>query len=160
MDTTALSVATSSGSAGQRANNTTANVLRIASILALVQYGAHALLFLTRTLGRDPGPIATLAASGTHSYWDFYFGYGLLAILSGVVEVILLWQLGLIAKRHADKVRPMIALFIFANLAHALVVWRYFALAAPIVFDVVIAMLLAFALVMGQRKQTETVASR
>jgi hypothetical protein len=29
----------------------------------------------------------------TRSYWDFYFGYGLLAIIWGIVEVIILWQL-------------------------------------------------------------------
>jgi hypothetical protein len=134
----------------------TTNVLRVASILALIQYGAHALLFLTRSLGRDPGPVAALAASRTHSYWDFYFGYGVLAILSGVIEAILLWQLALIAKRHAGEVRPVIVLFIFANIAHAFVVWRYFSLLAPIVFDVVIAMLLGFGLVLGQRKQLAT----
>jgi hypothetical protein len=140
-------------------NMTAANLLRIASLFALVQYSAHALLFLTRTLGRSPNPIALIAASSAHSYWDFYFGYGLLAILSGVVEIILLWQLASIAKKHAGAIRPVVALFIMANLAHAFVVWRYFSLAAPIVFDLVIAMLLAFALVLGQRRQIETSAS-
>jgi len=141
------------GTIDQRAGNVTSNILRIASILTLVQYCAHALLFLTRSLGHDPGPIASMAASRTHTYWDFYFGYGLLAILSGVVEIILLWQLASIAKKHADKVRPVVALFIFANLAHAFLVWKYFSLPAPVTFDLVIALLLAFALVLGQRKR-------
>jgi hypothetical protein len=145
---------------GHTGRMSVANLLRIGSILALVQYSAHAFLFLARTLSRDPGPIASIAASQMHSYWDFYFGYGLLAILSGVVEIILLWQLASIAKKHADKVRPVIALFIFANLAHAFLVWRYFSLLAPIMFDLVIAMLLAFAFIMGQRKQVDTNAAQ
>src|SRR5437762_1713635 len=116
------------GTVHQRTSNVVANILRIASILALVQYSAHAFLFLTRSLGHNPGPIASIAASRAHSYWDFYIGYGLLAILSGVIEIILLWQLALIAKKQPNQVRPIVALFVFANLAHAFLVWKYFSL--------------------------------
>ena len=31
-------------------------------------------------------PIATIAASQRHSYWRFLWGYGLLAILSSLIE--------------------------------------------------------------------------
>jgi len=154
MQTNTLSSTALSQTADEGPANITVNFLRIASILALVQYSAHALLFLTGSLSHS-SPIASVAASRTHSYWDFSFGYGLLAIVSGVVEVILLWQLASIAKRHSAEVRPAVALFIFANLTHAVLVWRYFSLIAPVVFDIIIAMLLVCAFLVGQRKRAE-----
>lgn len=134
----------------------TATILRIASLLALLQYGAHAVLFLSAALTHGPGEMAAIAASRSHSYWDFYFGYGLLAILSGVIEVVLLWQLASLAQVDAERTRPTVALFVFANIAHAILVWKYFSLLPPIVFDIVIAALLAFAFVMARRRRVDT----
>ncbi len=98
-------------------------ILQTASLLAFVQYAAHGSLFLL-SITAHPSPIAAIAASSHHSYWDFYVGYGLLAILSGVIEAVLLWQVALLAKNDAARVRPIVVLFIFANLAHAGLVWR------------------------------------
>jgi len=76
--------------------------LRLASLLALLQYCAHAFLFLSARPTHGAAEAAVIDAmkghrfefSGlTRSYWDFYFGYGLLAILWGLVEIVLLWQL-------------------------------------------------------------------
>jgi hypothetical protein len=134
-------------------------ILRIACLLALIQYLAHGSLFLMAVSTHGPGQLARIAASRIHSYWDFYFGYGLLAILSGLVEVVLLWQLSLLAKTDAERIRPMLALFVFANVAHAALVWNYFSLLAPVVFDLLIAMLLSFAFVAARAKATDNSAS-
>ena len=132
--------------------------LRIASALALLQYSAHAFLFLSATPTHGAGEIAVIDAMKSHvvglsrSYWDFYFGYGLMVILSGVIEVILLWHLAVVAKNEPYRVRPIIALFIFANFMHALLVWKYFQLIAPMTFDVLVASTLSFAFVAARRK--------
>jgi hypothetical protein len=88
-----------------------------------------------------------------------YLGYGLMAILSGVIEVVLLWQLSLLAKTDAERIRPMLALFVFANVAHAALIWKYFSLLAPVVFDLLIATLLCFAFVAARGKATDNSAS-
>ena len=70
-------------------------LLRVASILAAVQYIAHTFLFLSATPTHGPAERAVIDAMHSHrfgvagfarSYWDFYFGYGLLTILSGVIR--------------------------------------------------------------------------
>ena len=81
----------------------------------------------------------------TRSYWDFYFGYGLLAIIWGIVEVIILWQLATLAREGSVSVRPVIATLLGANVAHAALTFRYFFL-QPVVFDLLIAIVLALAL--------------
>jgi len=130
-------------------------ILRIASILAAVQYGAHAFLFLLAAWTRGPGKVAEIAASRSHSYWDFYFGYGLLAILSGVIEVVLLWQMASLAKANAERVRPMMALFALANVAHAFLVWNYFSLLVPVAFDILIAILLGYVFVIARGRDAQ-----
>jgi hypothetical protein len=133
-------------------------ILRVASVLALLQYSAHAFLFLSATPTRGPGEIAVIDAMKSHvaglswSYWDFYFGYGLMVILSGAIEVVLLWLLATLAKHESYRLRPFIALFIFANVTHALLVWKYFRLIAPMTFDALIAFTLSFALLATRRK--------
>ena len=129
-------------------------ILQTASLLAFVQYAAHGSLFLL-SITAHPSPIAAIAASSHHSYWDFYVGYGLLAILSGVIEAVLLWQVALLAKNDAARVRPIVVLFIFANLAHAGLVWIYFSLIAPVAFDLLIASLLGFAFVSAKPGKVE-----
>ena len=133
-------------------------ILRIASLLALLQYSAHAFLFLSATPTDGPDEIAVIDAMKSRvaglswSYWDFYFGYGLMVILSGVIQVVLLWLLAVLAKHESYRLRPIIALFIFANVTHALLVWKYFQLIAPMAFDVLIALTLSFAFVSTSRK--------
>jgi hypothetical protein len=83
---------------------------------------------------------------GSRSYWDLYYGYGLIAAAACLVEAILLWQLARIAQVQPGVVRPIVALFVAVNVGHALLVWRYFAFPIPIVFDALVAVCLAGAL--------------
>ncbi|HLZ17866.1 MAG TPA: hypothetical protein VKQ08_12530 [Cyclobacteriaceae bacterium] len=124
----------------------------MAAVTATVQYLCHALLFLTATPHRQEETrlIEAMKAyhRGTsgfdHSYWDFYFGYGLLAILYGTVEVALLFVLAALAKSNSFRLRPSIAVFIAANMLHAVLILNYFFL-LPATFDLVVSLLLVAA---------------
>lgn len=110
-------------------------VLRLASLLTLLQYSAHAYLFLSRVTPQAPT-----------------FGYGLIAILSGVVESILLWLLASLARVEPLRVRPFVVLMICANAAHACLVWRYFGIPIAIAFDLAIALILVLVLALTGRR--------
>jgi hypothetical protein len=127
-------------------------ILRLASLLALLQYSAHAFLFLSAKPTHGAAETAVIDTMKGHrfefsglsrSYWDFYFGYGLSAIVWGLVEIVLLWQLSTLATDNFSRVRPTIALFVLANVAHAILAWNYF-FPAPVVGDVVVAACLAW----------------
>jgi len=132
----------------------TAILLRIAAALAAVQGVAHGALFLAARPRHGPAEVMVVEAmkanrffAGNHGYWDFYFGYGLLAAAACLVQAALLWQLARIAGTQPALVRPMIGLFILANVGHALLLMRYFSLYLPIAFDLLIAACLAWAFV-------------
>jgi hypothetical protein len=133
-------------------------ILRVAALLAFIQYAAHAFLFLSAAPTHGAGEVSVIVAmktpvSGlTRSYWDFYFGYGLMVILGGVIEIVLLWYLATLAKAEPSRARPIVALVILANVAHAFLVWKYFALPAPIAFDIIIALVLSVAFVSARRQ--------
>ena len=86
------------------------------------------------------------------TYWDFYFGFGL--IISGfvLVQTIVLWQLGSLAKTDAVRVRPIIASFLIAFIVNALLAWKYF-IAVPVVMTVAISVCLALAFATAGRTQ-------
>src|SRR6266581_4174942 len=82
-------------------------LLRIASVVALVQFAAHTLLFVFSSPKHGPEESAVVEAMKAHrfdfigsmrSYWDFYFGYGLEPAFFCLLEAVLFWQLATIAK--------------------------------------------------------------
>jgi hypothetical protein len=83
---------------------------------------------------------------GGLGYWDYYFGYGLIAAAVCLVEAVLFWQLATIAATRPLLVRPMVALFVAWNLAHCALLARYFKFPLPMAFDALIAGLLISAL--------------
>jgi hypothetical protein len=136
---------------------TAIRLLRAASILALIQYTAHIILFLSATPTR-PGESGVVQAMkgnlfkiglSPRSYWDFYFGYGLLVILAGLLEVGLLWQIATLAKTNPLLIRSIVPWFLFFNVAHAVLAWRYFALLPPVIFDAVVAATLIWAFMLA-----------
>jgi hypothetical protein len=131
----------------------TSTILRIASVLAFVQAIAHAGMFLTAHPTHGPDEIAVVTAMKSHaftfggfsrSYWDMYFGYGLLAALVVVFEAMLFWLLAGLAHDEPARLRPIIGLFILYNLAHAALLFRYF-FAVPIAADALVATALLWA---------------
>lgn len=134
-------------------------ILRIASTLAAIQGTAHGALFLLAKPRHGPTEVAVIEAmksnrfdfaGATRSYWDFYFGYGVLAAAFCLVEAVLFWQLANLGKASPALVRPMVALFVLVNVGHALLTARYF-FYVPIVFDLIIAGFLGWALVEAAR---------
>ena len=128
-------------------------LLRIASVLAAIQGLVHGALFILAKPVHGDAEIALVEAmkanqffsGGSRSYWDMYFGYGLIAAGVCVVEAILLWQLGRIAVTNAPLVRPIVILLAAANLVHLLLVGRYFMFVVPMAFDLFVAALLVWA---------------
>lgn len=130
-------------------------IVRVAATLAAIQGLAHAALFLRARPRNGDAEVALIAAmrsgryfaNATRSYWDAYTGYGLVAAGACLVEAALLWQLANIARVNPTLARPVMAIFVAANVAHAALIARYFAFPIPIAFDLAIAACLAGALV-------------
>ena len=80
------------------------------------------------------------------------FGYGLMVIVSGFVEAVLLWQLAPLARTEPQSIRPIIALLILANIIHALLAWAYFRIIPPVAFDIFVAIFLGLAFQASSRK--------
>lgn len=130
-------------------------LLRIAFVVAIVQYIAHAFLFLTEKPSHGQDEVSLIESMKSHrwnfkgfkrSYWDFYWGYGLLAILWGFVEVAFLWQMIIFAKTPSIEIKPLITILFLANIVHAILTLRYFFL-IPVIFDVLVAIFLALAFI-------------
>ena len=125
-------------------------LLRIAAVLAGIQGFAHGALFVSAKPRYGAAEVAVIEAmktnrffaGATRSYWDMYFGYGLIAAGVCLVEGVLLWQLGQVAAANPALPRPIIGLIIAANIGHVLLVARYFMFVVPMIFDVLIAALL------------------
>lgn len=127
--------------------------LRIASVLTVI----HAVL---HTIGgvfssADPGP-ATIAVDAMkanqfllmghmRSYWDFYHGMGLAATISLTTDGIVFWLLGSLAKRDADRLRPVMATFLLAYIVMAVNSNTYFFI-APVITEILIAACLGVAI--------------
>lgn len=139
-------------------------LLRVASGLALAQFVAHTSMLLSYSPKHGPDEAAVVEAMrshlfsfggfASHSYWDLYIGYGLMAALNCVVEAILFWQLAGMDKDAAFRTTPLIGLFCIANLAYAALVGRYFFFLPPIVFDLMIAVCLGLAIIAPHPKSS------
>ena len=128
-------------------------LFRVAAIVALLQWAAHTTLFLRSSaipLARDRAVIDAMKAHQfqaqifTRSYWDFYYGSGLMVAFVVLIEAILFSLLAKHATTCGPAVRVVAGMFIVYNVGHALLAWRYFFI-TPMVPDLVIALLLAAA---------------
>ena len=129
-------------------------LLRIAAALAALQGIAHGALFVSAKPRHGEAEVAVVTAMKTNEffrgglgYWDYYFGYGLIAAAVCLVEAVLFWQLAGIAVTRPLLVRPMMALFVVWNLAHAALLARFFKFPLPMAFDAIIAGLLVAAFI-------------
>lgn len=135
----------------------TAIILRGAAFLAALQGIAHGALFITARPRHGDAEVAVVAAmkanrffAGGLGYWDYYFGYGLIAAAVCIVEAVLCWQIATVAETQPLLVRPMLILLAVANVGHALLLARYFKFPLPIAFDLAIATVLIVAVVMAR----------
>ena len=118
--------------------------LKLAAVLALLQGIAHATLIVFASPKHGPEEVAVIDTmksrrfnflGAQRSYWDFYFGYALIAAIICVVEAVLFWQ---VAGLGPEVIRPVASVFIAFNLVHAVLAWRYFFI-TPIIPDLLIA---------------------
>jgi len=136
---------------------TSALLLRIVAVIALLQFIGHGTMFVRARPKHGPEEVAVVNAMRSQAftfalaprtYWDMYFGYGLEAAFICLVEAVLFWQLAGAASGNAALVRSVAGLFVVANVAHIVMLDRYFAFPVPMVFDGLIAAgLIAAALV-------------
>lgn len=136
-------------------------LLRIASVLTLI----HAALHTVGGMFGEPKSAAQTAArvsarilrfdmfGATRSYWDFYFGFGLVTSITLLLLAILLWMLSLLVRTDPSKARPYLLVLIAAFLALAAVSWKYF-FAPPVVMELVIAVCIGFAYAVAGKKQS------
>ena len=126
-------------------------MLKIAAVVALIQGVAHAALIIFGKPKHGAEEVAVIEAmksrrfnflGSQRSYWDFYYGYALIAAIICLVEAALFWQ---ITAFSADVIRPIAIIFIAFNVAHAAMAARYFFI-TPIVLDLVITGLLVGAI--------------
>ena len=132
-------------------------IVRAAAFLAALQGIAHGALFITARPRHGDVEVSLVAAmkanrffAGGLSYWDYYFGYGLIAAAVCIVEAVLCWQLATVAESQPLLVRPMLTLIAVANVGHALLLARYFKFPLPIAFDLLIATVLVAAVVLAK----------
>ncbi len=120
--------------------------LRIAAVVALLQFAAHTSLVVFSSPKHGPEEVAVVQAMKTHrfnflgsqrSYWDFYFGYALEAAFICLIEAVLFWQLAGGMSTSPLLIRSIAALFILFNAVHVVLAWKYFFI-TPIIPDLLI----------------------
>jgi hypothetical protein len=134
--------------------------LRIAAVVTLLYCAGH-------TIGRpwtpytDSEATSVLDAMKDHSfeaegfkgtYWDIYYGFGLVISIYLLLQAAVLWQVASLAKTDAMRVRPIVASFLVGFLINGFLSWKYF-FVVPVVMAGVIALCLAIALVLASRPQ-------
>jgi hypothetical protein len=121
--------------------------LRVASILTLIHAVLHTIggVFGKPKNGSEEfAVIETMKAhqflvmGSPRTYWDFLFGYGLILSVCLLVQGVLFWQLGEIAKSQPKLIRPILAAFTVSFVATMIIAGRYFFL-APAVTEAIIA---------------------
>lgn len=90
------------------------------------------------------------AMGSLRTYWDFYFGFGVFLTFNLLLLAVLMWQLASLAKSAPALARPFIGTLCIAFLAFAISSWLYFFI-APVVIEVVIALLLGLAYASSRR---------
>lgn len=130
----------------------TSTFLRIASVITFLYFAGHT-AGMPWTPGEGPAEMAVIEAMKSNrfdtlgfsrTYWEFYFGFGVIISVLQLVQAVVLWQLGSLAKTDATRLRPIIASFFTAFIFNAILGWMYF-FVVPVVMAVVIAICLALA---------------
>src|ERR1017187_4088824 len=94
-------------------------LLRIAAVLTILYFAGHT-SGVPWTPAVGPQEMPVLEAMKGHSfeiegakrtYWDFYFGFGVIISDFMLVQAVVLWQLGSLAKTDPLRVRPIVAAF-------------------------------------------------
>ena len=127
--------------------------MRLASGLTFI----HAVLHTIGGVFGEPAPGAQAAAVAamkanqfqvmglTRTYWDFQMGLGLALSIMLLVEAVVFWQLGSLARTDASRLRPMLATFLVGYLGLAVNSYKYI-FAPPMINELVIVVFLGLAI--------------
>jgi hypothetical protein len=137
--------------------------LRVTAAVALIQGLGHAAIFLSARPRHGAAEVAVIEAMraqsfdfggfAPHSYWDLYYGYGLLAVVFALFIALSLWLTSGLAGQPR-QVRRFAGAIGVAVAAHAVIVARCF-FRLPLEFDlVVIAGVLVSVVLVGRTPQT------
>ena len=137
--------------------------LRVASVLSLLHCIGHTIsgIFgVDAPSGTKEGAVVEAMKSNqfdvmgaTRSYWDFFIGYGLTISVGELLQAVVLWQLAGLARTDLRRMRPIIAVFLLANLGFTILAWKYFFL-PPLLGDLLITIALGLAYLRAARKET------
>jgi len=84
------------------------------------------------------------------SYLDFFMGFGHSLTVSLLLQSVLLWILGDVARTNPSPVRPMIAAFLVAVAVTGVIAWR-FILPLPAYFSLLLCATLLVAFITAHR---------
>jgi len=119
-------------------------LLRIASVLTLLLAAGHSsgglsfwspagdteVLRAMRSFHFDAG-------GANRSYLDFFLGFGFTISVYLFMQAVALWQLASIAKSDAFRIRPLVGTFLLANLASAVLAWKFIFVVPVVSFSAV-----------------------
>ena len=137
-------------------NMTATVLLRIAAIISLLFTAGHTMGGLKRW--SPMGENAVLKAMTdvrfetmgvNRSYLDFFMGFGWSISVAMLLQTVLLWQMATLARNDAAGIRPMIAVFALAQLASAVIAWR-FIFPVPALFSVMLLVPLVAAFIVSR----------
>jgi hypothetical protein len=85
----------------------------------------------------------------SRTYLDFYRGFGFTLSVFMVMQAILLWQVGTLAKTDRIQARPLIVTFLLASIATGVLAWK-FIFPLPVYLGATVTACLGLALVAGR----------
>jgi hypothetical protein len=132
--------------------------LRIAAVLTLLYCAGHTsgMPWTPYTSAEATSVIETMKGHSFEeqgfkgTYWDIYFGFGLVISVYLLLQAVVLWQVASLARTDAMRVRPIVVSFLIAFIINVGLSWKYFFI-IPVVMAALIAICLAMALVLARR---------
>lgn len=128
-------------------------LLRIAAVISFLYFAGHT-AGMPWTPATGPAELTVLeemkghsfeAQGSVRSYWDYYFGFGIMISGFLLAQAVVLWQLASLAKTDAARLRPVIATILVACVVNAVLAWLYFfAVPAVMAAAISVCLLLAF----------------
>ena len=141
-------------------------LLRAAAVLALLYCLGHMAGYPWTPAETEPARAVVAqmqsvrfeAVGAERSYWDFYFGFGLISGADLALLSAFLWWTARVADRDSALVEPILSVMLIALAVNAYLTFRYF-FVIPMAFAVLIAALIAAALAKSARVQSAARAS-
>lgn len=131
--------------------------LRIAAVITALYFAGHTAGMPWTPEGPTAAPVLEAmknqsfeAQAVIRTYWDFYFGFGVIISAFLLTQAIVLWQLADLARVNSLQVRPATATFLVGFLVNGALAWRYF-FAVPVALAVLISLSLLAALALAGR---------